>query len=182
MSTDTKTPDAKTDATPEANGKPGRKTGSKVVRPDTSGFALDAIAAAQAAPVEVRELAAPRAERKPEQLAMDKVAERAHKAWIEADRPNAWPKMPVVTYYLPPTHIEGYKYLIRRACDFIGARPKFGTPARVTKTLMAALAKKGVNLPADYEGREILAWAVMDKRPRPTTNTAPATTPATDAK
>lgn len=158
------TPPADPNAAPPADdgeaGKRGRKPGSTVVRPDTSGIDLAAIADAVVAPAEVRDLAAPKLERKPEQLAMDKVAERAHEAWVKAGRPAAWPKMPVITYYLNPTHVEAYKYLIRRACDFHGTRPRFGSPARVSESLAAKIGHP------DYTGREILAWAVLDKRPK----------------
>jgi hypothetical protein len=174
--TDAKT-DAKTGTEAVKNGKPGRKAGSTIVRPDTSAFDLNAIAGAVAAPAEVITLSQPTVERKPEQLAMDKVVERAHAAWVKAGRPSAWAKMPVVTYYLDPTHVEGYKYLIRRAADFHGIRPRFGTPTRVTRSLIGKLAAAGTVLPVEYEGREILAWAAMDKRPRVTSDAKPETKP-----
>jgi hypothetical protein len=179
--TDTK-PDAT--ATAPANGekgKPGRKPGQTVKRPDTSAFSLDSITGAVAAPALVRTLAQPKLERKPEQIAMDKVAERAHEAWVKAGCPGAWDKMPVITYYLDPTHVEGFKYLIRRATDFHGTRPRFGSPARVTKKLIAEMTAAGTPIPPEYEGREILAWAVLDKRPRPTkpTTTDPKTAATT---
>lgn len=172
------------DATPNGEAKRGRKPGTQVKRPDTSGLNLDAIAGAVAAPAMVRTAAAPKLERKPEQMAMDKVAARAHAAWVTAGRPAAWEKMPVITYYLDPTHVEGFKYLIRRAVDFHGTRARFGSPARVTKKLI-----NEAGLQADFEGREILAWAVLDKRPRtskdeakPATGSAPVPTPPATAK
>jgi hypothetical protein len=170
-------PGADAPATSEnGDAKRGRKPGTQVKRPDTSGFNLDAIAGAVAAPAQIRTAAAPKIERKPEQMAMDKVAARAHASWVGAGRPAAWEKMPVITYFLDPTQVEGYKYLIRRAVDFHGTRVRFGAPARVTKKLIHE-----AGLQPEFEGREILAWAVLDKRPRTVKDEAKPAAPAAPA-
>ena len=162
MTTATQSKTSKTAAaTAPANGEAAKDTKTRAPRPDVSGLDLTAIAGATPAAAAVVAAAAPRQERSEQQQAMDKVVVRAHDAWVKAGRPAAWNKMPVVTYYLDPTHVEGFRYLIRRACDFADLAAKFGHPMTVTRELA-----QSAGLPADHVGREVLAFAVKDKRPR----------------
>jgi hypothetical protein len=140
-----------------------KKSRSKA--PDTSKISVDAINAAALATPELIQAAQPMRERSAEQKVMDKVAERAYDAWVKAERPSTWSKVPVVTYFLAPEDVRAYSYLIRRACaivepqgDSIGVRARFGNEF----TLSAQMAEK-IGRPDDA-GKTVLAWAAVDKR------------------
>ena len=133
--------------------------------PDTSGISAEAINAATLAAPDLIHAAQPMRERSTEQKLMDKVAERAYAEWVKAERPSAWAKVPVVTYFLSPDDVAAYRYLIRRACAIvepqdgsIGVRVRFGNEF----TLSQQMAEK-IGRPDDA-GKTVLAWAAVDKR------------------
>lgn len=142
-----------------------KETKPRQKAPDTSTVALDAINAATLAPSDLINASAPMRERSDQQKAMDKVAARAYEAWVKADRPSVWAKIPVVTYFLSEEDVTKYRYLIRRACaivepvgDSAGVRVRFGNEF----TLSEAMAEK-LGMP-DNAGKTVLAWAAVDKR------------------
>lgn len=98
---------------------PATETTAKRKAPDTSGISLDDINGATLAPQDLIAAAAPVRERSDQQKTMDKVATRAYAAWIEAKKPSAWNKIPVITYYLNADQVAAYKFLIRRACAIV---------------------------------------------------------------
>ena len=133
--------------------------------PDTSNVSLNAINGAALAAPDLVSASAPTRERTDQQKAMDAVAVKAYDAWVKAERPSLWQKMPVVTYFLDPDEVAPYRYLIRRACAIvepsdgsIGVRVRFGTEF----TLSEAMAAK-INRPDDA-GKTVLAWTAIDKR------------------
>ncbi len=143
----------------------GKVTKPRAKTPDTTTVNLDAINAATLAPSDLVNASAPMRERSDQQKAMDKVAARAYEAWVKADRPSVWAKIPVVTYFLSEEDVPKYRYLIRRACaivepvgDSAGVRVRFGNEF----TLSEAMAEK-LSMP-DNAGKTVLAWAAVDKR------------------
>jgi hypothetical protein len=147
------------------DGQQEAKPRAKAKTPDTSKITAEAINAATLAAPDVIAAAQPMRERSPEQKQMDKVAQRAYAEWVKADRPSAWGKVPVVTYFLAPDDVAAYRYLIRRACavvqpegSSIGVRVRFGNEF----TLSQQMAEK-INRPDDA-GKIVLAWAAVDKR------------------
>lgn len=142
-----------------------KETKPRAKAPDTSTVDLDAINAATLAPSDLINASAPMRERSDQQKAMDKVAARAYEAWVKAERPSVWAKIPVVTYFLSEEDVTKYRYLIRRACaivepvgDSAGVRVRFGNEF----TLSEAMAEK-LGMP-DNAGKTVLAWAAVDKR------------------
>lgn len=160
---------AGTPATGSQDGQEGTEAATpatpRAKAPDTSTVALDAINAATLAAPDLITASAPMRERSDQQKAMDKVAARAYEAWVKADRPSVWAKIPVVTYFLSEDDVKKYRYLIRRACaivepvgDSAGVRVRFGNEF----TLSEAMAEK-IGRPDD-SGKTVLAWAAVDKR------------------
>jgi hypothetical protein len=150
--------------TPAADGAE-TPTATRAKAPDTSGIELDAINAAALAPADLIEASAPTRERKPEQKAMDEVAAKAYAAWLKAQRPTVWGKMPVVTYFLTEEEVPGYRYLIRRACSIVepaegspGVRVRFGNEFTLSEEMAAKIGRP------DDAGKTVLAWAAVDKR------------------
>lgn len=146
-------------------GNPESKNVTRKPPPDTSDVTLEGINAATLALPDLVAASAPTRERSEQQKAMDEVAKRAYQAWIDADKPSMWQKIPVVTYFLTDEELPKYRYLIRRACAIVepigdsrGVRERFGN----VFTLSEQMASK-VNRP-DLAGRNVLAWAAVDKR------------------
>lgn len=142
-----------------------KETKPRQKAPDTSTVELDAINAASLASTDLINASAPMRERSDQQKAMDKVAARAYEAWIKAERPSVWAKIPVVTYFLSEDDVKKYRYLIRRACAIVepvgdsgGVRVRFGNEF----TLSEQMAEK-LGMP-DNAGKTVLAWAAVDKR------------------
>jgi hypothetical protein len=117
--------------------------------------------------------------RKPVQVAMDRVAAKAYADWIAAGRPTTWSRMPVITYFIDPGIEDGhgspadYRRWIRAAVKIIpgetyekdgktieptGVRARFGADFPLTE----AGAKK-IGKP-EHAGKTVLAWAAVDKR------------------
>lgn len=160
------------EASPEttANATPRKRTPT----PDTSDVSPDAIKAAVIANPNDPDLGdaseffaagQPQRARKPEQLAMDEVAQAAYLEWVKAERPTKWAQMPVVTFYLTDGELPKYKLLIRRACRF--ATPE-GEDEAVKEhlgnefTLNEKMAEK-IGRP-DEAGKNVLMWAAVAKR------------------
>lgn len=137
-----------------------------------------AIAAIQGFSVASPEFAAvttPVRNRKPLQREMDKVAEQAYSDWVSADRPTAWVKIPVITYFLLPEDVADYRKMIRKACEIVvpvnyendgtavepsGVRARYGKEFVLTE----AMAKRAGITEEWKIGRTVLAWAAVDKR------------------
>lgn len=151
--------------------KPKRKP-----TPDTSAVSLDAIKGAVIAdptaaedPELVSEFiaaGAPTRERKPEQKAMDEVAQAAYAAWVKAGRPSQWAKMPVVTFYLTEEELPAWRHLIRRACSIAdptepdtGVRVHFGNEFTLNERTAKRIGHE------DDIGKTVLMWAAIAKRP-----------------
>lgn len=142
-----------------------KDTKPRAKAPDTSTVELEAINAATLAPSDLVTASAPMRERSDQQKAMDKVAARAYEAWITAEKPSAWAKIPVVTYFLSEEDVSKYRYLIRRACaivepvgDSAGVRVRFGNEFTLSEQMAEKLGMPG------NAGKTVLAWAAVDKR------------------
>lgn len=133
--------------------------------PDTSKVTLDAIGRASLAAPDLITASAPTRERSVEQKAMDAVAEKAYAAWLKADKPTVWGKMPVITYFLTDEEVAPYRYLIRRACSIVepaegspGVRVRFGNEFTLSETMAEKIGRP------DDAGKTVLSWAAVDKR------------------
>jgi hypothetical protein len=122
---------------------------------------------------EFQQATTPVRNRKPVQLAMDKVAEQAYADWVTAERPSTWARMPVITYFLDPTEVPEYRKLIRRACEIVtpdgdasGVRARFGKEFVLSDKMAAKIEKP------EAAGKTVLAWAAIDKRKVQSTNGA----------
>lgn len=124
-------------------------------------------------PAELSDTAAPVRARNEKQQAMDKKVKELHAAWLRAGKPNTWANMvagkTVATYFTEPDKSAELHKLINRAVALHGVRARMGTSFRVTEKHVAAYG-----LPAHYLGREAISFAVMDKRPRATSDGKPA--------
>lgn len=109
--------------------------------------------------------AAPQRQRSDKQTAMDERCQVLHDAWEKAGKPSIWAKMvegkAVATYFTEPQKSANLHKLIRRAADYLGYRVRWGTSFKATEVLI-----KKYNLPFEYLGREVVSFAIMDKRPR----------------
>lgn len=150
--------------TPPATGD-AAPTATRAKAPDTSKVTLDAINAAALAAPDLVTASAPTRERSTEQKAMDAVAEKAYAAWLKADKPTVWGKMPVINYFLTDEEVAPYRYLIRRACSIVepaegspGVRVRFGNEFTLSETMAAKIKRP------DDAGKTVLSWAAVDKR------------------
>ena len=128
---------------------------------------------------DLRSAATPVRNRKPVQLAMDKVAAKAYQDWIAAGRPSTWSRMPVITYFIDPGIEDGHGSLadhrkwIRAAVSIIpaepyekdgktvepsGVRARFGTEFVLTEKMAAKIGHP------EHAGKTVLVWAAIDKR------------------
>ena len=89
---------------------------------------------------------APKRTRSEKQLAMDKIVERLHGDWIAKGKPAKWADLPKGRYPVPPHVVTDLRKLIDRSGDFLNLRIRYGTPTRTA------------------DGREVVIFAVMDKR------------------
>lgn len=175
MSTDIENPEVQTPEYPENTPETPQETPqetpeapAKTARakpPDTSTIKLDDINGAALALEDLITASEPVRVRSAQQKAMDAVAVKAYEKWREAGKPTAWNKIPVITYFLDPSEVPGYRYLIRHACaivppaaDSVGVRVRFGNEF----TLSEAMAAK-IGAP-DKAGKIVLTWAAVDKR------------------
>lgn len=158
------------EATPESTANATRKRTTV----DTSDVSVDAIKGAVIADPSDPELGdaaeffaagQPTRARKPEQLAMDEVAQAAYAKWVKADRPTQWAKMPVVTFYLTDEELPKYKLLIRRACRFAtpegedtAVKEHFGNEFTLNEQMAEKIGR------AEEAGKNVLMWAAVAKR------------------
>lgn len=159
-------------AAPQGATKPAdtKPADTKPAKPEVTiddingGFMLTADFATQSAPVRARN------ER---QQAMDKRVKELHALWVKANKPSNWDAMVkagvVATYFSEPDKSAGFHQLINRAVAFHSLRARMGTSFKVTEKL---IAQHG--LPKEYLGREVISFAVLDKRPRATSDGKPA--------
>lgn len=116
-------------------------------------------------------ITAPRNQRTPKQLAMDKTVKEFHEKWIEAGRPSQWAVMAspakkvVVTFFSDPDESAKLKQVINRAAGLHKVRIKWGTPFILTPDFVAKQHEAGVQIPDSEIGKEAISFAVMDKRP-----------------
>jgi len=112
---------------------------------------------------------APVRSRSDHQRAMDDVVDKLHKVWSTSDdKPTDWTKLVaakcVATYFIEPEKVTELKKLITRAVGYHeGTRARFGTSFKATAELI-----RKYNLPEAYLGREVVSFAILDKRPRAT--------------
>lgn len=128
---------------------------------------------------DLRNAATPVRNRKPAQLAMDKVAAKAYQDWIAAGRPTTWQRMPVITYFIDPGTEDGhgsladYRKWIRAAVQIVpaesyekdgktvepsGVRVRFGTEFVLSEKMAQKIGHP------ENAGKTVLAWAAIDKR------------------
>lgn len=150
-----------------ANSAPAVKEESKPK--ETEVLDLSFIGSAVMLAPELAEQAAPTRARSEKQTAMDTKVSELHAAWIKAEKPNTWDKMvagkTVATYFTEPDKSAELHKLINRSVAFHGLRARFGTPFKANEKLV-----ERYGLPANYLGREVISFAIMDKRPRATSD------------
>lgn len=127
-------------------------------------YMLAAELASQSAPVRARG---------EKQQAMDKKVKELHAAWIKGGRETTWEALvksgAVATYFVDPQLSADLHKLINRAVTFHGLRVRMGTSFKVTEAHI-----RKFNLKPQYLGREAVSFAIMDKRPRGTSDDTPA--------
>lgn len=176
MSSPTQT---QTQTKPDA--KPNANAGTPVTGPAANANAkpdakpevtLDELDAVVVLTPDLAKETAPVRSRSERQTKMDEIAKRLHEQWTKAGSPSQWPKIvqggAVATYFVEPNKASDLKNLIKRAATFHDLRVKWGGPMQATEKLVTA---KG--LPKEYIGREVVSFAIIAKRPRPT-ETKPA--------
>jgi hypothetical protein len=122
---------------------------------------------------EFQQETAPVRKRKPVQIAMDAVAAQAYSDWVAGGRQTVWSRMPVITYFLSPDDVAGYRTLIRKACLLVtpesyekdgatvepsGVRARFGKEFTLSEKMASKIGRP------DDAGKTVLAWAAIDKR------------------
>ena len=125
---------------------------------------------------ELADVAAPVNARNEKQQAMDKRVKKLHdltKAAVSAGMPvSAWSDKVkagiVATYFMEPDKTTDLKKLVDRAVTFHGVAVKWGTPFKATPALVTKY-----KLPEHYTGREVISFAIVDKRPRATSGGKP---------
>lgn len=158
--------------TPAAPAAPAN--GTAPAKPEAESLSLnDITSGAFMLPAELAESSAPVRARNEKQQAMDNKVKELHAAWIKAGKPSTWAKMvegkTVATYFVEPDKSAELHKLINRAVALHGVRSRLGTSFRVTEKHVAAYG-----LPKHYVGREAISFAIMDKRPRATSDGKPA--------
>lgn len=182
-------------ATPAAAAHPGQRAPESAVKPadakpadakpgaksEAKELSIADVRGAFMLPVELSEASAPVRARSEKQQAMDAKVAELHKVWDKAGKPSSWAKMvearAVVTYFTEPDKSAELNKLVNRAVAFHGLRVRKGTSFRVTEKHVERF-----NLPKEYVGREAISFAIMDKRPRATSEGKPASQVVTDHK
>jgi hypothetical protein len=172
------TPDPEQQAEGEAPDQPTTETPETPETPDPEQQAeAEAIAAVEgfalAESDELRTATAPVRNRKAVQKAMDAVARKAYRDWIEAGRPSTWSRLPVITYFLDPEEVSDYRKMIRAAVGILqaesyekdgktvepsGVRARFGGDFVLDEKMAAKIGRP------EQAGKTVLAWAAIDKR------------------
>jgi hypothetical protein len=100
------------------------------------------------------------------QQVMDRKVKELHTAWTEKERPGTWDAMVragvVATYFTEPDKSAKLKSYVNKAASFHGVRVRWGTSFLVTRAHIEKF-----NLSEQYEGREAISFAILDKRPHP---------------
>jgi hypothetical protein len=100
------------------------------------------------------------------QQVMDVKVKALHSAWVDKNKPGDWNALVkagvVATYFVEPDKSARFKQYVNRAALLHGVRVRWGSSFVVTKQHIEKF-----NLPAEFEGREAIAFAILDKRPRP---------------
>lgn len=142
-------------------------------KPETKELSLAEVTSAFMLPTELADSSAPVRARSEKQTAMDKKVDELHKAWVKAGKPSTWAKMvehhTVVTYFVEPDKAAELHKLVNRAVTFLGLRSRMGTSFLITDK-----HTERFHLPKEYVGREAISFAIMDKRPRATSDGKPA--------
>jgi hypothetical protein len=114
---------------------------------------------------------APVRERKEEQKFMDEVAAKIYGEWVDAGKPSAWEKLPVVTYFLDDSDLPKYRYLIRRACAIVepigdsrGVTVRFGNEFVMSEKSAQKIDPQHETELWEHIGQNVLMWAAVDKR------------------
>ena len=161
--------------TPPVAGKPAEhkaETKSETkpeTKPEAKELSLAEVTSAFMLPAELADTSAPVRARSEKQTAMDKKVDELHKAWVKGGKPGTWAKMveahTVVTYFVEPDKSAELHKLVNRSVAFLGLRSRMGTSFLVTEK-----HTEKFNLPKQYVGREAISFAIMDKRPRATSD------------
>src|SRR5579859_5644420 len=127
-------------------------------------FMLTPELASQSAPVRARSDKQREMDKKVSELhALSTTAKKDGKAiatWDDMVRAKI-----VVTYFVEPDKAAELHKLISRSVAFLGLRARMGTAFKATEKLV-----KTYSLPEHYVGREVVSFAVLDKRPRGTSD------------
>lgn len=148
---------------PATPARPGRKPGQPAKEYNFTGLSADFLGRPMAVTAEIASKAAPMRVRDERQVAMDRIVKALHTDWQTGTvrngdgtttqsepRSNKWSKMPKASYHVDPQVAETVKMLVRRAADFHGVAAKFGNAVR------------------DTQGREIVVFAIRDRKVRET--------------
>lgn len=156
-----KTPEA-TPAAPAADAAPKAENKPEAT-PAPKELALDFVSAPVTLAASLAQTSQPKRSRSEKQEKMDAVAAKAHKTWTDAGRPSQWGAMvnanTVLTYFVDPELSADLKSLITKAAAFHGTRARFGSSFALTPDMV-----KTHNLPEDHIGREVVNFAIVDKR------------------
>jgi hypothetical protein len=107
----------------------------------------------------IKEAAQPKNKRSEAQIALDGVTPQIHQAWVQAGKPAAFAKLPTVSYPVKPEGVTKLKGMIRKAADFNGTRPRFGSDVTITPEIVASSPK----LNDSHVGLVLVTFGVMDK-------------------
>lgn len=143
---------------------------------------LDVIANPFTPPQALQRDLSPKHARSERQSAMDAIVTAAHQAWLDGGSKNKWDDLPTRLYSVPPDKAEGIRTLVKRSADFLGFRPRFGSPtlcdpekcptcALVAESVMARAQEEGETNPdviaervgASVGGHELIVFAIVDK-------------------
>lgn len=137
-----------------------------------AGFSAEFLAApiTLAGDSELAKITAPRNQRSEEQIAMDNTVKALHSKWVAAGRPSQWPVMAskgcVATYPSKPENTAKLKQYINRGAALHDLAIKWGTTILVTEEFIRKQTARGVQIPQQYLGCEMISFAVKDKRER----------------
>lgn len=102
------------------------------------------------------------------QVAVDKQVQAVYDKWVTAGKPSgSWPNLikarAVVTYFLPPVNAAEFRAKANKSATFLKYSIRWGQSFVVTSERRAEFAKQGVNIPAEFDGREAVSFAVRDQ-------------------
>lgn len=129
----------------------GRKPGP-AKEYDFTGLSPELLSAPQPVTMQMASQFAPSRVRDANQIAMDGIIRKYYDEWLNLGSPVKWAAMPKCRYHIPPSAVDGFKYLVRRAADFHGVAIKWG-------------GQQGTAI-HDAAGNTVLVFAVRDRRVR----------------